>query len=362
MSENKPENYPEEGSDQQSEQPTYGRREPDEPKYGRRAEDEPKYGRRAEDEPGYTPKHGEWQGNNQGQSSYGQSNYGQSSYGQQGQYGQSQPSYGQQGQSGYGDQYGQGQYGQSSGQASGQYGQNQYGQDQYGQGGYQQPSGQPFQPSSGYGDQYGQSGQPVPPAYGQQGYGQPYGGAPRGGYVAPIQELPGRGLPIALIIIGIILMIVVAPIAGFAGVLPKVISTVENSESLYYNPGDTVTIDESGSFSIISQDGQTIPNCELTGDGGTYSFEPQNIEGQSLGFVAQVPAGQYTLECDETPSAPFMGLGGEVFGSATQGLIHGFIIASVVGVIGLIVLIWGIVKLVKVNRKRREIQLNMQGW
>ncbi|MDI9588809.1 MAG: hypothetical protein QM234_07635 [Acidobacteriota bacterium] len=322
----------------------------DQPRYGRRLEDEPQFGRRLEDEPGYSAENGSQHrtfdsvpgGQNQdsasGQSTYG--SYGQDSGGYQssGQYGGSQ-GYGQSG-------YQQG-YGQSNDQAG--YGQPGY-QQGYGQSGYQQGYGQ-----SNYQPGYGQAN--YQPGYGQPGYGQ---GGQQGS--APLKELPGRGGSIALIVIGLVLMLIISPAVFFISMAVSATSAIDPDNLPLYSNGDTVTVSESGTFTLIGDSERGAPDCTLWGDSGDYPMDVFSTGGQEVAMVEGVPAGTYQLECANADGMQMIGMDGGFVDNIAGKIKPALIAASVIGVVGLILLIWGIVKLVKVNRERRNMQLRMQGW
>jgi hypothetical protein len=84
--------------------------------------------------------------------------------------------------------------------------------------------------------------------------------------------------------------------------------------------------------------------------------------GQEVAMVEGVPAGTYQLECANADGMQMIGMDGGFVDNIAGKINPALIAASVIGVVGLILLIWGIVKLVKVNRERRNMQLRMQGW
>ena len=369
---NQPKDEEQKGSNASNEGQQSGPVQPanDQPRYSRRREGEPKFGRRAEDEPGYTPESGaqgrtfDSMGSGQGQESsdyqspqsYGANSQDQSgyqSYGQQGGYQSGyQQSDNQQGQ--YGNQSGYQQYGQ------GQYDQGQYDQGQYGSQGY----GQSVYCQQGYGqDNYGQ------PNYGQGQYGQgQYGNQPsyggQGGQQgwAPLKELPGRGGSVAMIVVGVVLMLIVAPVVFFVVLAIGATNLYDSSNIPIYSNGDTVTISDSGTFTLLFDEATEAPMCTLRGDGGDYEMTAISSSGQEVAFVDSVPAGEYQLDCENVEGRQMIGMDGAIFGDLAAKAGPALIISAVIGIVGLVLLIWGIVKLVKVNRERRNIQLRMQGW
>ena len=323
-------------SGQVPEQPQFGRRIEDEPGYG-----QPGYGQSGQgDGQGYGGLNGEQPGHNQaGQPDYGQPDYSQSTYGN----------------------YGYGATGNGS----------QQGADGYGQTGYNQP---------GYGPAYGQpsNGQPGygQPGYGQPGYGPAYGqNVYQSGGRAPIQ-LPGRGGSIAMIVIGVIMMFVIAPVAFGMSVAVGVLQGIDTSSFHPVPNGGSVEVGSTGVVTVVyssdwpgsdgsssgldGQVGMVTPSCALVGQNDTYPLLPV---GDGDGAMAtDVPAGTYTLKCENADGQNILVFGGEFFDDVISSFGPSMIISAIVGFAGLALLIWGIVKLAGVNRERRAIELRMQGW
>lgn len=317
-------------------EPQAGGQVPEQPQFGRRIEDEPGYG-----QPGYGQSgqgdgqgcgglNGEQPGHNQArQPDYGQPDYSQSTYGN----------------------YGYGATGNGS----------QQGADGYGQTGYNQP---------GYGPAYGQpsNGQPGygQPGYGQPGYGPAYGqNSYQGGGRAPIQ-LPGRGGSIAMIVIGVIMMLVIAPVAFFMSVAVGTLQSLDTSSFEPVRNGGSIEVGSTGMVTVVyssSLDGQVgavTPSCTLVGQNDTY---PLVSVGDGDGAMAtDLPAGTYTLKCENADGQDILVFGGELVDDVLSSFGPGLIIATIVGIAGLALMIWGIVKLARVNRERRAIELRMQGW
>lgn len=221
---------------------------------------------------------------------------------------------------------------------------------------------------------YGQQSQPGDGQQNQPGYGyaQPGQVPPQypGQYGAPYVELPGRGLPITLIVLGLITMLVIAPLVFIGGVAYGSISGVvdkidPNSGSTVTN-GATVEVDSMGFYGVVIPNPTGDISCSLEGANGSVELPRENSSDAGGGavFLAQdIPAGTYELQCANVPeNAQMIGLDGEIVSNLFSALGKSTIAGGIVGLIGLGLLIWGIVKLVKVNRRRREIMLQMQGW
>lgn len=224
----------------------------------------------------------------------------------------------------------------------------------------------PFGPSAPGGGAPGSFGNfnpssPVtpPPGYGSQ---------------PAVVSLPGRGLPITLIVLAVVVMLIVAPVAGFIRLGVTVLSAVS---------GDTVYEIDTNSASLATEfEGYTFVQaidedskdwtCEVLVDGEVaepYQEEDEDFD-ESLGLgdwteSTSVFAEVYKIEgekdvsfscvSDSDPSKtldgimilPNLSVGG-IFGSP-------LIVFLGVEVIGIGMLVAGIVWLVKRNRKRRQI-------
>lgn len=288
-------------------------------------EPEPRYGRRAADEPGYVPPQPEATPAGSAPSAPGgntQPNQPGPGYGGQFQTGSGQPGYGQAPAS-----YGHSQPG---------YGQRQPGYGQSSQSGYGQ-----FQPG------YGQ------PAGGPH-MGQPYGGAPR--------ALPSRGLPITLIVVGCVLMFLVAPFVLIFGGTFGVISGLDSidPESL---SSDQLTVDTTGVAMVSVSPANDNTSCHLEQGGKVVELSGQSSTGSKVFTSENLAPGSYDVVCENLPDgAMVMPMSGAAAMKMAKAFGTGALWSLLPGFLGLGLLIWGIVKLVKVNRRRREIQLQQFGY
>ncbi|MDO5719997.1 MAG: hypothetical protein Q4P05_04620 [Actinomycetaceae bacterium] len=231
------------------------------------------------------------------------------------------------------------------------------------------PSADPSSSGSGY--------SPVQPGYGQQpqqGYGYPQAGQvpPQypGQYQTPNVDMPGRGLPITLIVLGIVTMLIIAPIVFIGGVAVGSISGVMDnfdpeSGSTVTN-GATVEVDSMGFYGVVITGSADEVTCALNGENGEVELprEESGEAAQGALFMGEnLPAGTYELQCANVPDgAQLVALDSALISNVFSAVGKSTLAAGVVGVIGLALMIWGIVKLVKVNKRRREILLQMQGW
>ena len=190
------------------------------------------------------------------------------------------------------------------------------------------------------------------------GTSYPGAAAPQGyGTSAPVvmPKLPGRGGAITTLVLGVVLMVIIAPIVFFATMAVGVAGTDGNAvKGGTTANGSVVTVTADGVFMVRGDDDRD-PSCSLIGaDNKTYELEP--YAGSEDVYLAQnVPAGSYVLQCDGIAS----GANIYAFNASPEVVAKvfamPFVWGTVVGVAGLIVLIVGIVLLVKVSGKRRRI-------
>lgn len=213
----------------------------------------------------------------------------------------------------------------------------------------------------------GQGGQAQGPAYGQQapyaapGPQAPYGAAPQYGYLpngAPAPKLPGRGGPIALIIIGILTSLIIAPLAFLGGILGgmDIGSMVDNVKPV--SSGSTVSVDQSGALMISTQSGE-LTSCSLEGAGGTHQME---LVSRNTFFAENISQGDYVVECVGSGSSNLMVISGLNTDALTNAGVSGLAWGTGIGILGLLLAIGGIVWLVIVNRRRRGIQATARGY
>lgn len=173
-----------------------------------------------------------------------------------------------------------------------------------------------------------------------------------------MDKVPGRGGPIALIVIGALLMIG-APIIG---VLVGTFSAVGNmdpsnlSNTQYVANGGSVTLSSADEWMILSSSGQTSTSysCTVEDDGG--SSVPVDLYAGMIPTFTTQSAGTYTISCTLADSQLMVGPASIVTGVVDNlGGIAGWVIGGfAVGFVAFVLLIVGIIWLVKVNKKRRE--------
>ena len=216
---------------------------------------------------------------------------------------------------------------------------------------------------------YGSSGgQSTPwPQYGENTGGVPQGypgGGPQGyaggGYVAPtpvvMPPMPSRASGIVALVLGIVMMVLIAPIAFFATMAISLTSSVEDlSNGRALGNGASVTVTDKGSYSVMIGDG-SASSCALV-DSNNKSYALNPYEGSNTLFSgSDLSAGTYKIQCQGlTPGAEVAGFNGSAEQLANKAIVVPLIWGTVVGVGGLVVMIVGVVLLVKVNGKRRRL-------
>ena len=212
---------------------------------------------------------------------------------------------------------------------------------------------QPDQPATPW-PQYGQQAAPEQSgsAYGQQ--------AAPAAYPAPPQ-LPSRAPGVLCIVLGLVLMIIIAPVVFFSTAVSSITDEFSNAAS------GVQRLSNGGGVTLESQDGyflQVVPPdtataCSLTDSGGqSYAMQKQDSSG-SLFSAEGLRPGSYTVECaGASDTATFIGLpfSGDILqNSARSSLIW----STVVGVTGVGVLILGIVLVARANKRRGDIQVDI---
>ena len=202
---------------------------------------------------------------------------------------------------------------------------------------------------------YGPAGQPG--AVPTNGTSYPGAAAPQGyGAPAPVvmPKLPGRGGAITTLVLGVVLMVIIAPIVFTAMIFVGVAGTDGNAGKGGTTPNDSiVTVTADGKFTVTA-DGAD-PECFLMDAGGTlYQLTPYK-DNEGVYTASGIPAGQYKLQCERIASSATVVAFNASPEVMTQAFVMPFVWGTVVGVAGLVVTIIGVVLLVKVNGKRRRI-------
>lgn len=257
--------------------------------------------------------------------------------------------------------------GQSSGTPWPQYGQNTgaTGGSPWPQAGGaqpQEPTGSPVAgaPGSGQtGPAFGQGAYGSQPPYGQPGPGAPVPGHPGGAYtpgpVGQSQSLPSRAWAIVLIVVGVLTATVLAFIVFLTVLLTGAGFQDMLSNASAVQSGSSVTVDQTGSYLVSATGGEAV-TCTLEGSDGSTHALGATTGSSSVVLGTGIPAGDYTLECTGADNGQLVGMTSVDTSSLTSAGTSSVLWGTVVGVIGIVLTIVGIVWLVKINRRRREIQ------
>lgn len=233
---------------------------------------------------------------------------------------------------------------------------------QYGQTSGSTPSGSPWPQAGTTGAPSGPQGgaqYPTGPGYGAQPPYQQGPGVPSGPYgpgpSAPLQPLPSRAWAIVLVVVGALTATVLA-----FGVFLAVLLSGAGFQDLVANAasvtsGSTVTVDQSGSYLVSATGGESI-SCTLEGSDGTTHALDEATGNSSVVLGMGIPAGRYTLDCTGEGTGQMVGMTGVDASALTAAGARSLVWGTVVGVIGVVLTIVGVVWLVRVNRRRREIQ------
>ena len=237
--------------------------------------------------------------------------------------------------------------------------------------GSQPPQSPQYFPGGQAGAQFPTSSQQTQNPYGASPYGTgPQGGTPygsgvpqntpgphAGGYGYPVSPpLPSRTGPILTIVGGAILMVVIAPIILVAMIFSGIgLSSIVES-SMQATNGGVVVVGEPGSIGVATT--STLPQtCTLSQEGlGSVEMQPE-LDG-AIVVARDLTPGEYTLSCTGmTSSDSVVVFDGEALDGMLPATASALGWASVVGIVGLGVLIGGIVWLVKRNGQRRSAMM-----
>lgn len=193
------------------------------------------------------------------------------------------------------------------------------------------------------------------PGTASQGYpGATNGGGYGGPVVVEFPKMPSRVPGVVTLIVGLILMVLVAPMVFFTTMINGLGGSAEGfAQAANLHNGSIVSVNSNGAYTVIVS-GARASSCALRGDTGAV-YELTQFGNDETAFTGEgIPAGQYELSCQGVPSGTqLMGFSKSV-DETMMGFFMPFVWATITGVIGLIALIVGIVLIVKANGKRRR--------
>ena len=181
----------------------------------------------------------------------------------------------------------------------------------------------------------------VPPSPAQPGVSGPYG--------TPVQ-LPSRAWAIALIVLGAVATFIVSGVVFLAVLSSGINIGAIVGKSTIASTGSSVNVDDSGSILVFTSSTKPLTCALVDSSGQETALVPTANTPTLLGHTDLTP-GNYTLNCGEGTSDLNVITGTSPEQMVTA-VMHAFWWGTVVGVFGVVVFIVGIVKLVRVNRKR----------
>lgn len=149
-------------------------------------------------------------------------------------------------------------------------------------------------------------------------------------------------------------MIIVAPVIFITVLLSGIGVERMVDGSIQTTNGGVVVVDESGVLAVSPLSG-SADACVLTSESGGQFELYYELESGGAYVGRNVPAGDYTINCTGVPEgAQLMVMDGAFLASVASTSVSAILWASLVGVIGLGLTIWGIVWLVKRNKQRKQ--------
>ena len=107
-------------------------------------------------------------------------------------------------------------------------------------------------------------------------------------------------------------------------------SAIDPDNLPLYSNGDTVTVSESGTFTLIGDSERGAPDCTLWGDSGDYPMDVFSTGGQEVAMVEGVPAGTYQLECANADGMQMIGMDGGFVDNIAGKIRHSSLLRSLV--------------------------------
>lgn len=205
--------------------------------------------------------------------------------------------------------------------------------------------------------QYDQGGASAPTPGAPQGTpGAAYGGGYGGLVTAATGKLPSRAPGTIMIVLGVVMMLIVAPVVFFVAMYTGSQRLADIAvESQAIRNGDSVEVTDSGRYTVVVGNGNA-DSCTMTdANGQAHSMKPFQGARNVYSLDGLTP-GTYKVQCDgmdQKSNLTGMNIGaGDLMSLLGSALIW----STVVGVGGIIVMIIGIVLVVRANRRRRAIR------
>ncbi len=205
----------------------------------------------------------------------------------------------------------------------------------------------------------GQPVQPGPAAHPYMPYGQSPGATPYPAPMgAPLGEAPKRGGAITLLVSGIVVMLILAPIVFVSLILSGIgVSRIADGSMTAVN-GGTISVDSSGIVGVAPLTGEAY-GCVLESSQGDM-ITMVNESNTGIFVSRGLDSDTYTVSCDGVgPSAELLVMTGDQINDLVSSSLRALGFAAIIGITGLIMLIAGIIWLVNRNGKRKEYFRNV---
>ncbi|WP_368388750.1 hypothetical protein, partial [Schaalia turicensis] len=200
----------------------------------------------------------------------------------------------------------------------------------------------------------------------------PYGGQQAGGpNVAGMpmpgvpQKLPSRAGSIIMMVVGLLMMFIVAPISLLVGALAGLDLDGVIAGTNEIRSGDTITIGDGGSLMVTASRSDpsayagTLYSCKVTSVETDTEYKMTTSTTDTF-YIDGLAPGNYVVEC-EGETTRLMAISGVTADDLVGAGMSGVAWATGIGILGLILLIAGIIWLVVTNRKRSQIRATQIG-
>ncbi|MDO5061478.1 MAG: hypothetical protein Q4D73_07640 [Actinomycetaceae bacterium] len=189
----------------------------------------------------------------------------------------------------------------------------------------------------------------------------------------PLPNTPSRTGSIILLVTGLVMTFILAPLALIISSAFGVVSSaadyahIPNSSNALLQRvenGDNIKVEDLGLVALTTLPTDTVipTHCELKSNNHVIELaRSQDNSSNATVFTAiDVPRGNYTLNCETPDSTKNFSLyymdTNKLAKGAITGIFVGFIISIILGIAGLAMIIGGIIWLILVNKRRDEMR------
>lgn len=166
------------------------------------------------------------------------------------------------------------------------------------------------------------------------------------------QKLPSRAGAITMLVVGIVMMIFIAPAATLFGSITGIdFQRITTGSALVAN-GGTVVLEKGEGIALVGTDPGNVDSCKLiSSDSTTYPL--RNNSGIFEGL--DVPDGKYTLQCSPQQSVSFYRFSATDMSALFSRIMTALVWSTIIGFVGMGLTIAGSIWLAQRNRQRKEI-------